>query len=162
MDWHIHETSRYLLRALTLTAQLGKVSSPHSNGKYSHVYWLPISCSQAHGRALLIWTKPHSVRCRSLARKVSTPLLRWFEKLSVHGSYAPYKYALSNFVTIACGMKEQLDPTVYTILTARSKIPGVSLSEFAAFTPKWLNTQNTFRPPVRQVSFLSTKRKPAV
>jgi homogentisate 1,2-dioxygenase len=59
-------------------------------------------------------------------------------------------------------MKEQLDPTVYTILTARSKIPGVSLSEFAAFTPKWLNTQNTFRPPVRQVSFLSTKRKPAV
>lgn len=63
-------------------------------------------------------------------------------------SYAPYKYEVSRFVSVACGMKEQLDPTVYTVLTAKSKIPGVSLSEFAVFTPKWLNTQNTFRPPV--------------
>lgn len=51
-------------------------------------------------------------------------------------------------------MKEQLDPTVYTVLTAKSKIPGVSLVEFAAFTPKWLNTQNTFRPPVCFFSFV--------
>lgn len=70
-----------------------------------------------------------------------------FDVVAWHGNYVPYKYALSKFVTIACGAKEQLDPTVYTVLTARSKIPGVSLSEFAAFTPKWLNTQDTFRPP---------------
>ncbi|TVY21377.1 Homogentisate 1 [Lachnellula arida] len=70
-----------------------------------------------------------------------------FDVVAWHGNYAPYKYDLSKFVSIACGMKEQLDPTVYTVLTARSKIPGVSLSEFAVFTPKWLNTQNTFRPP---------------
>jgi homogentisate 1,2-dioxygenase len=30
---------------------------------------------------------------------------------------------------------------------ARSKIPGVSLTEFAAFLPKWQTSTNTFRPP---------------
>ncbi|RDW60581.1 putative homogentisate 1,2-dioxygenase-2 [Coleophoma cylindrospora] len=70
-----------------------------------------------------------------------------FDVVAWHGNYAPYKYDLSKFVSVACGLKEQLDPTVYTVLTAKSKIPGVSLSEFAVFTPKWLNTQNTFRPP---------------
>ncbi|KUJ10415.1 putative homogentisate 1,2-dioxygenase [Mollisia scopiformis] len=70
-----------------------------------------------------------------------------FDVVAWHGNYAPYKYDLSKFNAIACGMKEQLDPTVYTVLMAKSKIPGVYLSEFAVFTPKWLNTQDTFRPP---------------
>lgn len=56
-------------------------------------------------------------------------------------------------------MKEQLDPTVYTVLTAKSKIPGVSLTEFAVFTPKWLNTQDTFRPPVRSLCFETAAQK---
>jgi homogentisate 1,2-dioxygenase len=63
-------------------------------------------------------------------------------------SYAPYKYELERFTALNTATKEQVDPTVYTVLMARSKIPGVSLSEFAVFLPKWLNSTDTFRPPV--------------
>ena len=45
-------------------------------------------------------------------------------------------------------MKDQLDPSAYCILTAKSKITGVSLSDFCAFTPKWVNSLDSFRPPV--------------
>jgi homogentisate 1,2-dioxygenase len=62
-------------------------------------------------------------------------------------SYAPYKYVLSKFVSFNSTLKEQVDPTIHTVLMARSKIPGVSLTEFAAFLPKWQTSTNTFRPP---------------
>jgi homogentisate 1,2-dioxygenase len=44
-------------------------------------------------------------------------------------------------------MKEQCDPTIYCVLTSKSKIPGISLSEFCVFSPKWITATNTFRPP---------------
>lgn len=47
-------------------------------------------------------------------------------------------------------MKDQLDPSAYCILTAKSKISGVSLSDFCAFTPKWVNSINAYRPPVSE------------
>jgi homogentisate 1,2-dioxygenase len=43
--------------------------------------------------------------------------------------------------------KDQSDPSIYCVLTARSKMPGVSLADFLIFTPKWSVTSNTFRPP---------------
>ena len=63
-------------------------------------------------------------------------------------SYAPYKYDLEKFVVFAPAMKEQPDPTIGCVLTAKSKIPGVSISEFCLFAPKWVTTMNTYRPPV--------------
>jgi homogentisate 1,2-dioxygenase len=48
---------------------------------------------------------------------------------------------------MACVEKEQADPTIYCVLTAKSKIPGISISDFLAFTPRWITTTNTFRPP---------------
>lgn len=63
-------------------------------------------------------------------------------------SYAPYKYALEKFVALACVVKEQCDPTIYCVLTAKSKVEGVSLMEFSVFSPKWATATNTFRPPV--------------
>ncbi|KAJ9144247.1 putative Homogentisate 1,2-dioxygenase [Pleurostoma richardsiae] len=70
-----------------------------------------------------------------------------FDVVAWHGNYAPYKYELSKFVAFNTTMKEQVDPVVHTVLMAKSKIPGVSLSEFAAFLPKWQTSTNTFRPP---------------
>lgn len=46
-----------------------------------------------------------------------------------------------------CAMKEQCDPTIYCVLTSKSKLPGISLSEFCVFSPKWATATNTFRPP---------------
>ncbi|KAF2167787.1 hypothetical protein M409DRAFT_21937 [Zasmidium cellare ATCC 36951] len=70
-----------------------------------------------------------------------------FDVVAWHGNYAPYKYALEKFVNVACVERDQADPTVYTVLTARSSTPGVSLTDFLAFTPRWNTTTNTFRPP---------------
>jgi homogentisate 1,2-dioxygenase len=42
---------------------------------------------------------------------------------------------------------DQADPTIYCVLTARSIVPGVSLTDFLVFTPKTISTRNTFRPP---------------
>ncbi|KAF2811740.1 putative homogentisate 1,2-dioxygenase [Mytilinidion resinicola] len=70
-----------------------------------------------------------------------------FDVVAWHGNYVPYKYLLEKFVALSSSMKEQLDPTIYTVLMAKSKWDGVSLTEFAVFTPKWATATNTFRPP---------------
>jgi homogentisate 1,2-dioxygenase len=75
--------------------------------------------------------------------KPSTP----FDVVAWHGNYVPYKYAMEKFIASATVDREQSDPSIYCVLTARSKIPGVALSDFLVFTPKWCVTRNTFRPP---------------
>lgn len=70
-----------------------------------------------------------------------------YDVVAWHGNYVPYKYAMEKFVASATVDRDQSDPSIYCVLTARSKIPGVSLSDFLVFTPKWSVTRNTFRPP---------------
>ncbi|KAJ5217939.1 homogentisate 1-2-dioxygenase [Penicillium cinerascens] len=61
-------------------------------------------------------------------------------------SYVPYKYEIEKLLALSTN-KDQLDPSAYTILTAKSKVPGVSITDFCAFTPKWVNSLNSWRPP---------------
>lgn len=70
-----------------------------------------------------------------------------FDVIAWHGTYAPYKYAMENFINTATVDRDQSDPSIYCVLTAKSKRSGVPLSEFLVFTPKWSVTRNTFRPP---------------
>ncbi|KAF2711099.1 putative homogentisate 1,2-dioxygenase [Pleomassaria siparia CBS 279.74] len=70
-----------------------------------------------------------------------------FDVVAWHGNYSPYKYAIEKFVNMANVEFDQADPTIYCVLTARSIIPGVSLTDFLVFTPKTISTRNTFRPP---------------
>ncbi|KAK7751895.1 hypothetical protein SLS62_006196 [Diatrype stigma] len=70
-----------------------------------------------------------------------------YDVVAWHGNYAPYKYAMEKFVASAVVDRDQSDPSIYCVLTARSKIPGVALSDFLVFTPRWSVTRNTFRPP---------------
>lgn len=70
-----------------------------------------------------------------------------FDVVAWHGNYAPYKYDISKFVNTACVEKEQADPTIYCVLTARSRVPGISICDFLAFTQRWMTTSDTFRPP---------------
>ena len=69
--------------------------------------------------------------------------------LNTSHSYVPYKYEIEKLVAVVCSMKEQLDPSAYCILQAKSKIEGVSLTEVCAFTPKYITAFDTIRPPVR-------------
>ncbi|KII95684.1 hypothetical protein PLICRDRAFT_96456 [Plicaturopsis crispa FD-325 SS-3] len=70
-----------------------------------------------------------------------------FDVVAWHGNYVPYKYALEKFTNVGCLEKDQMDPTVYCVLSARSGPGGGTLSDFLVFTPKWSVAENTFRPP---------------
>lgn len=70
-----------------------------------------------------------------------------FDVVAWHGNYTPYKYPMERFINMSTVVRDQADPSIYCVLTARSKIPGVALSDFLVFTPKWSVTTNTFRPP---------------
>ena len=59
-----------------------------------------------------------------------------FDVVAWHGNLVPYKYAIEKFVSMANAEKDQADPTICCVLTAKSKHPGVSLTDFAVFTPK--------------------------
>ena len=44
--------------------------------------------------------------------------------------------------------KDHIDPSVYCVLMAKSKMPGKSLTEFCVVGPHWEVSEGTFRPPV--------------
>jgi homogentisate 1,2-dioxygenase len=64
-----------------------------------------------------------------------------------HGNYAPYKYDLENFVALSTVTFDPPDPSIYTVLTAPSPIPGTANADFIVFPPRWLVAEHTFRPP---------------
>jgi homogentisate 1,2-dioxygenase len=70
-----------------------------------------------------------------------------FDVVAWHGNLVPYKYAIEKFINMANVEVDQADPTIYCVLTAKSHIPGISLTDFLVFTKKWISTHDTFRPP---------------
>jgi homogentisate 1,2-dioxygenase len=70
-----------------------------------------------------------------------------FDVVAWHGNLVPYKYAIEKFVNMTNVEKDQADPTIYCVLTAKSRMPNVSLTDLLVFTPKWITTSDTFRPP---------------
>jgi homogentisate 1,2-dioxygenase len=39
------------------------------------------------------------------------------------------------------------DPSIYTVLTSPSDIPGMANADFVIFPSRWMVAENTFRPP---------------
>ncbi|KAF9048822.1 homogentisate 1,2-dioxygenase [Panaeolus papilionaceus] len=70
-----------------------------------------------------------------------------FDVVAWHGNYVPYKYALEKFVNVGSISKDHIDPSIFCVLTAKSKQPGVPLADFLIFSPRWDVASNTFRPP---------------
>ncbi|KAJ6549472.1 homogentisate 1,2-dioxygenase [Mycena sp. CBHHK59/15] len=70
-----------------------------------------------------------------------------FDVVAWHGNYVPYKYALEKFVNVGSISKDHIDPSIFCVLTAKSKAPGVPLADFLIFSPRWDVALNTFRPP---------------
>jgi homogentisate 1,2-dioxygenase len=63
------------------------------------------------------------------------------------GNYAPYKYDLSNFNAINTVSFDHPDPSIFTVLTSVSAVPGTANVDFVIFPPRWVVAQHTFRPP---------------
>jgi len=72
-----------------------------------------------------------------------------------HGNYAPYKYDLNRFNTIGSISFDHPDPSIFTVLTAPSEIPGTANVDFAIFPPRWLVAEHTFRPPWFHRNFMN-------
>jgi homogentisate 1,2-dioxygenase len=64
-----------------------------------------------------------------------------------HGNYAPYKYDLARFNCINTVSFDHPDPSIYTVLSAPSAVPGMANCDFAIFPPRWMVAEHTFRPP---------------
>ena len=64
-----------------------------------------------------------------------------------HGNYAPYRYDLRRFNTIGSVSFDHPDPSIFTVLTSPSDLPGTANCDFVIFPDRWLVAENTFRPP---------------
>jgi homogentisate 1,2-dioxygenase len=64
-----------------------------------------------------------------------------------HGNYAPYRYNLSHFNTIGTISFDHPDPSIFTVLTSPSNVPGRANADFVIFPPRWMVGEDTFRPP---------------
>jgi homogentisate 1,2-dioxygenase len=64
-----------------------------------------------------------------------------------HGNHAPCKYDLRRFNAIGSISYDHPDPSIFTVLTSPSSVPGTANLDFAIFPPRWLVAENTFRPP---------------
>lgn len=64
-----------------------------------------------------------------------------------HGNYFPYKYDLSLFNAVNTVTFDHCDPSIFTVLTSQSELPGTANVDFVIFPPRWLVAENTFRPP---------------
>lgn len=64
-----------------------------------------------------------------------------------HGNYHPYKYDLRKFNTMNTVSFDHPDPSIFTVLTSPSEIPGTANCDFAIFPPRWMVAEKTFRPP---------------
>jgi len=86
---------------------------------------------QKHLGALWTTTLPHS------------PL----DVVAWHGNLAPWRYDLARFNTMNTVSFDHPDPSIFTVLTSPSDVPGRANADFVIFPPRWMVAEDTFRPP---------------
>jgi homogentisate 1,2-dioxygenase len=64
-----------------------------------------------------------------------------------HGNLAPWRYDLARFNTMGTISFDHPDPSIFTVLTSPSDVPGRANADFVIFPPRWLVGEDTFRPP---------------
>lgn len=64
-----------------------------------------------------------------------------------HGNYVPWRYDLNRFNTIGTVSFDHPDPSIFTVLTSPSNVPGRANADFVIFPPRWMVAEDTFRPP---------------
>ena len=64
-----------------------------------------------------------------------------------HGNLAPCQYDLARFNAIGTISYDHPDPSIFTVLTSPSDVPGRANADFVIFPPRWMVAEDTFRPP---------------
>ena len=70
-----------------------------------------------------------------------------FDVIAWHGNYVPFKYDLHRFCPAGFVGFDHADPSIFTVLTSPSPVPGVAAADFVVFPARWVVAENTFRPP---------------
>lgn len=70
-----------------------------------------------------------------------------FDVVAWHGNTAPCRYDLARFNTIGTISYDHPDPSIFTVLTSPSEVPGTANCDFVIFPPRWMVGEDTFRPP---------------
>jgi homogentisate 1,2-dioxygenase len=52
-------------------------------------------------------------------------------------------------------LKDHSDPSIFTVLNAPSSNPGIANVDFVIFPPRWVVSENTFRPPYYHRNIMS-------
>lgn len=94
-------------------------------------------------------TLSHGTESMYLFRRQSDS--RWI--LTSFASYAPYKFNMEKFTHVGSISQDHIDPSIFCVLTAKSKTPGAPLADFLIFSGRWDVANHTFRPPVRNYAF---------
>ena len=64
-----------------------------------------------------------------------------------HGNYIPWRYDLDRFNVMGTVSFDHPDPSIFTVLTSPSNVPGRANADFVIFPPRWMVAEDTFRPP---------------
>jgi homogentisate 1,2-dioxygenase len=75
--------------------------------------------------------------------------LNWnpLDVVAWHGNLYPYRYDLARFNAMGTVTFDHPDPSIFTVLTSPSELPGTANCDFVIFPPRWMVAENTFRPP---------------
>jgi homogentisate 1,2-dioxygenase len=92
--------------------------------------------------------EPTQVIQKSLGHLWTTTLDHFpLDVVAWHGNYAPYRYDLARFSVIGTVSFDHPDPSIFTVLTSPSNVPGRANADFVIFPPRWMVAEDTFRPP---------------
>ncbi|KAG9251412.1 Homogentisate 1,2-dioxygenase [Emericellopsis atlantica] len=112
-------------------------------------FQVPVACfTEDVGRTASEGGRKHTVTVKfNNALFATTQPHTPFDVVAWHGNYYPYKYDLGRFNTIGTISFDHPDPSIFTVLSAPSPLPGTAVADFVIFPPRWLVGEDTFRPP---------------
>lgn len=102
---------------------------------------VPVACYDTQDGNYQLLTKFQGLLWETDIKHSPLDVVAW------HGNYVPYKYDLTQFNTINSVSYDHPDPSIFTVLTSPSSIPGIANVDFAIFPPRWMVAMDTFRPP---------------
>ena len=70
-----------------------------------------------------------------------------FDVVAWRGNLLPYRYDLRKFCAMSTVTFDHPDPSIFTVLTVPTSVPGVAACDFVIFPPRWMVATKTFRPP---------------
>jgi homogentisate 1,2-dioxygenase len=70
-----------------------------------------------------------------------------FDVVAWHGNAVPWVYDLSRFCPVGAVAFDHPDPSIFTVLSAPSAVPGRSAADLVVFPPRWDAARHTFRRP---------------